>query len=139
MRHAQTGPTGATTTATSAGLAAFRRTERTRFASTPFGFGSVSKSFGGGGGRAGFGGAQATRLSVRWTHAPGATRSGHAMRRGRAALAGLMAGGARPRAAQATKATATAAATPTPRRRRRGGTNLCGNQISAAHAIDATS
>ena len=135
MRQAQTGPTGATTTATSAGLAAFRRTERTRFASTPFGFGSVSKSSGGGGGA---GGAQATRLSVRWTHAPGATRSGHAMRRGRAALAGLMAGGARPRAAQATKATATAAAT-TPRRRRRGGTNLCGNQNSAAHAIDATS
>ena len=74
MRHAQTGPTGATTTATSAGLAAFRSTVRTRFASTPFGFGSVSKSFGGGGGRAGFGGAQATRLSVRCTHAPGATR-----------------------------------------------------------------
>ena len=120
MRHAQTGPTGATTTATSAGLAAFRRTERTRFASTPFGFGSVSKSFGGGGGA---GGAQARRLSVRWTHAPGATRSGHAMRRGRAALAGLMAGGARPRAAQPTKAMVTAATT-TPRRRRRGGTNL---------------
>ena len=135
MRHAQTGPTGATTTATSAGLAAFRSTVRTRFASTPFGFGSVSKSSGGGGGA---GGAQARRLNVRCTHAPGATRSGHATRRGRAALAGLMAGGARPRAAQATKATATAAAT-TPRRRRRGGTNLCGNQISAAHAIDATS
>ena len=126
MRHAQTGPTGATTTATSAGLAAFRRTERTRFASTPFGFGSVSKSFGGGGGA---GGAQARRLSVRCTHAPGATRSGHATRRGRAALAGLMAGGARPRAAQATKATATATAAA----RRR----TCRNQISAA--IDATS
>ena len=121
MRHAQTGPTGATTTATSAGLAAFRSTVRTRFASTPFGFGSVSKSSGGGGGA---GGAQARRLNVRCTHAPGATRSGHATRRGRAALAGLMAGGARPRAAQATKATATAAATTTPSRRRRGGTNL---------------
>ena len=125
MRHAQTGPTGATRRETSAGFAAFRRTERTRFASTPFGAGSARSS---GGGGAGFGGAQARRLSVRWTHAPGATRSGHAMRRGRVALAGLVAGGARPRAAQATKATATAAAT-TPSRRRRGRTNLCGNQI----------
>ena len=125
MRHAQTRPTGATTPATSAGLAAFRRTERTRFASTPFGFGSVSKSSGGGGGA---GGAQARRLSVRWTPAPGAPRSGHATRRGRAALAGLVAGGARPRAAQATKATATAAAT-TPSRRRRGGTNLYEKKI----------
>ena len=136
MRQAQTGPTGATRRETSAGLAAFRRTERTRFASTPFGFGSVSKSFGGGGGA---GGAQARRRSVRCTHAPGATRSGHAMRRGRLAGVAGLADGAGPRAAQATKATATAAATtPTLKRRRRGGTNLCGNQNSAAHAIDAT-
>ena len=134
MRHAQTGPTGATTTATSAGLAAFRRTERTRFASTPFGFGSVSKSF-----------RRRRRRGRRAGDAPqrkmdtGARRDALRPRdAARPSRLGGLGGGRRPaQAAQATKATATAA------RRRRGGGGggrTCKEiKFWTPHAIDATS